>query len=87
MASQLREVLNHFSARSIPLSLSQLASEMQIEPGVLDGMIDYWVRKGRLREVNGTGQSCHSCGIQGACPFIISLPRYYELVTDEPSAL
>ena len=88
MASPLREVLHHFEAQTAPVSLQQMAREMALEPGVLEGMIAYWVRKGRLREVSSTGQTCHSCGIRSACPFIVHLPRYYELVNadtvDEP---
>lgn len=80
MASQLREVLNHFDAQSAPLSVNRLAKEMGITPGVLHGMIDYWVRKGKLREVTSTGETCHTCGVKSACPFIVHLPRYYERV-------
>ena len=83
MASQLREVLNRFGDQSAPLSINQMARDMDLEPGVLHGMIDYWVRKGKLREVNGSGEGCTTCGVKGSCPFIVAMPRYYELVTDE----
>lgn len=83
MASQLREVLNRFTDQTAPVSLNQMAREMQLEPGVLGSMIDYWVRKGRLREVSSGGQTCTTCGIKSACPFIIAMPRYYELVHDD----
>jgi len=82
MASRLREVLNRFGKQSAPVSLNQMAREMQLEPGMLGGMIDYWVRKGKLREVNSGGETCNTCGIKSACPFIIALPRYYELTQD-----
>lgn len=82
MASQLRAVLDRFADQSTPVSLNQMAREMALEPGVLHGMIDYWVRKGKLREVNSGGEACTTCGIKGACPFVIALPRYYELVQD-----
>ncbi|MFW5708826.1 MAG: FeoC-like transcriptional regulator [Chloroflexota bacterium] len=82
MASQLREVLNRFSEQSAPVSINQMAREMQIEPGVLQEMLAYWVRKGKLREVSGSGEQCFTCGIKSACPFIVTLPRYYELVQE-----
>jgi hypothetical protein len=82
MASQLREVLNRFDDQSRPVSLAQMAREMALEPGVLHGMIDYWVRKGKLREINSGGENCTTCGIKGACPFVIAMPRYYERVRD-----
>ncbi|MAU13343.1 MAG: hypothetical protein CL607_26225 [Anaerolineaceae bacterium] len=83
MASQLREVLNRFSDQSTPLSINQMARDMDLEPGVLHGMIDYWVRKGKLREISGSGEACTTCGVKGSCPFIVPMPRYYERVTDE----
>lgn len=86
MASQLREVLNRFQEQSTPISIQGMAREMNLETGVLHSMIDYWVRKGKLREVSSSGQSCTTCGIKSACPFIVALPRYYELVTDAAHA-
>jgi hypothetical protein len=86
MASQLREVLNRFTEQTRPLSTGQIARELEIEPGLLEDMIAYWVRKGKLRAVTGAGQDCGTCGIQGACPFIVNLPRYYEPVSEEPAA-
>ncbi len=83
MASQLREVLDRFGNQSAPVSLNRMAREMNIEPGILHGMIDYWVRKGKLREVGSVGENCQTCGIKGACPFVVALPRYYERVGDE----
>ena len=82
MASRLREVLNRFGKQSAPVSLNQMAREMDLEPGVLHGMIDYWVRKGKLREVGSTNDNCQTCGIKGTCPFVVALPRYYERVED-----
>ncbi len=82
MASQLREVLDRFAEQSTPLSVKQMAREMSLEPGVLHGMIEYWVRKGKLREVTGTGEGCQTCGVKGACPFVVAMPRYFERVKD-----
>lgn len=83
MASQLREVLNRFADQSAPVSIHRMAQDMGIEPNILSGMIDYWVRKGKLREVSGVGETCHTCGIKGACPYVITLPRSYELAGDD----
>lgn len=83
MPSQLKQVLNHFAEQSEPMSISKLAQDMQLNPGVLYGMIDYWVRKGKLREVNSTSQACNTCGIKSGCPFIVAMPRYFEIVNDE----
>lgn len=84
MATQLREVLNRFVDQTEPLSVTQMAREMQLELGVLHGMIAYWVQKGKLREVS-SAKTCGSCGVKGHCPFVVDLPRYYELVGDDES--
>lgn len=82
MASQLRMVLDRFADQSEPVTVKGMAQEMGIEPGVLHSMIDYWVRKGKLREVN-SGATCVTCGVKSACPFVVALPRTYELVSDD----
>ncbi len=85
MATLLRQVLNVFDESSGPLTLSQVARELDVEKGVLEEMIRYWVRKGELREVSTQSRLCASCGSASGCPLIIDLPRYYERVSgDEP---
>ena len=87
MATTLRQVLQKFEGSDRPLSLRQMARELDIAPGMLDGMIAHWVRKGRLREVDHSLSHCATCGGAEGCPFIPkNIPRRYELVTgDQPS--
>lgn len=59
-----------------------MAQEMRLELSVLHSMIDYWVRKGKLREVNSRHQTCYTCGVQAGCSFVVVLPHYYELVVE-----
>ncbi|MBE0690266.1 MAG: hypothetical protein IH587_09125, partial [Anaerolineae bacterium] len=47
----MRAVLDQFAATSGPVSLAEMAQRLALEPGILEGMIAYWVRKGKLREV------------------------------------
>lgn len=78
--STLRQVLSAFESGR-PLALTQLARELGVSPVQLEDMLQYWVRKGRLREVDSSGP-CGSCGLNdGACAFVVELPRSYELVT------
>jgi len=81
--SQLRDVLDRFAEQRGPLSVNRMAKDMGVTPAMLNDMIGYWVRKGKLREVNSGGQACTTCGVKSACPFVVNLPRYYELVTDD----
>jgi hypothetical protein len=82
MTTTLRQVLTAFENTHQPRTLSQLARELELPLGMLEGMIDYWVRKGKLRE-SSAGQGCGTCGGAQGCPFVPNLPRSYELVTDD----
>lgn len=84
MSTTLRQVLEHFEQNQGAVSLPQMARTLGVERGTLQNMIDYWVRKGKLREVNS--QSCTTCGSASGCPYIMSLPHCYELATGEPVA-
>ncbi|MBZ0298906.1 MAG: FeoC-like transcriptional regulator, partial [Anaerolineae bacterium] len=60
----LRQVLNHFEQQTGAISLNAMARELGVERPMLQEMIDYWVRKGRLREANA-GTSCPSSSVCG----------------------
>jgi hypothetical protein len=84
MTTQLRAVLDAFEGKHTAVSLNQLSRELGVTPAILDSMIDFWVRKGRLREA-ATPTTCGSCGHAQSCPFIMKMPRMIELVKpDEP---
>lgn len=83
MATSLRAVLDAFEYKNTAVSLNQLSRELGVTPAILDSMIDYWVRKGRLREAAPT--SCSTCNHARGCPFIMKMPRMIELVRpDDP---
>ena len=81
MTTVLRQVLAVFEESCEPRTLNQLARELGIPLGTLEGMIDYWIRKGKLREASGS-QECSTCGGAKGCPFVPKLPHSYELVTE-----
>lgn len=98
MTVTLRRVLEAFEEAEGVIRLDALSRELNIDPGTLDSMIQHWIRKGRIREVcdglpDGCdclpdGCDCRACSIKGACPFVIHLPRRYELVPPaEPAPL
>ncbi len=76
----LRQVLEYFEVGQGAVSLPQLARTLGIERGMLQTMLEYWVRKGKIREVNAP--ACTTCGTANGCPFIVVLPRQYELVRE-----
>lgn len=81
MTTTLRQVLKQFEQNQEAISLPQMARTLGIERGTLQNMIDYWVRKGKLREVGAP--VCTTCGSASECPFVVALPRCYELATTE----
>jgi hypothetical protein len=78
MQSKLRQVLTVFETADSPLSLPQIARDLDIPPDRLEGMIQHWVRRGKIRET-GSPAGCGSCGHQTGCPFVMEMPRRYEL--------
>jgi hypothetical protein len=87
MATTLRQVLNLFEHTANPLSLTEVARSLDLEQGVLEGMLQYWVHKGRLREVSGDAGICPMCSKSESCTIMPDMPRRYELVTGQPTNL
>ncbi|MEZ4519241.1 MAG: FeoC-like transcriptional regulator [Chloroflexota bacterium] len=79
--SKLRQVLAAFEENTGPKSLSQIAHDLEITQPQLEGMIAYWVRRGKIREVADLSE-CPTCGRDDGCPFVLELPKSYELASD-----
>ncbi|NTV64592.1 MAG: hypothetical protein HGA65_13815 [Oscillochloris sp.] len=80
----LHQVLQAFEQVQGPISLDELSRELGIERGALEGMIDFWVRKGRLK-LSGSGCASASIGCScsshpGGCAFDTAGPRTITLV-------
>lgn len=80
MTTTLRQVLNVFENNGEPIALSRLASQFDMPPALIEGMLDHWVRKGKLRVASGHGE-CGSCAKDGDCAFVVDMPKSYELAT------
>jgi hypothetical protein len=76
--STLRQVLTMFETAVTPLSLPQMAHELGVSLEQLEGMIQYWVRKGKIRE-SAAATECGSCGSKDGCAFVMEMPRTFEL--------
>lgn len=85
----LREVLRLVESVDGPISLTAISRELDIDPGVVEEMLNYWVRKGRLtldgRSSVCSGNcaaatcQCGSCTGISSCPFIARLPKTYMI--------
>ena len=80
--SKLGQLLDYFAGSPGGLSLPELSREMGISLGQIEGMVEFWVRKGRIR-ISPEEVDCGTCGKDLNCPFVMDGPRYYELVKDE----
>ena len=76
----LRQVLTYFENSQIGISINAIAREMEISPGQVGSMVEFWVRKGKIRP--SPVQDCGSCNVNGNCPFVIEMPLSYELVRE-----
>ncbi len=80
---QLREVLAAFEQGG-SMSLAEMSRRHDVDPSVLEDMIQFWVRKGRLRDACNAG-GCGSCHQSGSCSAVstsTNQPHRYELVTE-----
>lgn len=85
----LQQVLQELEATKGSIKLADLARKLDVEPGALKGMIEFWVRKGRLKNdvpeneaISGaclTGSCGGSCPGPQGCPFVMKMPQTYTL--------
>jgi hypothetical protein len=85
---QLREVLTAFEQGG-SMSLSEMARRYDVDPAVLEDMIQFWVRKGRLRDACNAGGcgTCHQSGNCAAVTTSTTQPHRYELVTERRTSI
>lgn len=92
----LWKILYEVEAAQGPLDLNELCRRLDIERSALDGMIQFWVRKGRLVDDAVTaGQAttvCASYACSRNCPepqhcsFALKTPRTITLLDREPGS-
>ena len=86
----LNQVLYEIKQSKESTSLSVLGRKLGIEQGALEGMLMYWVCKGRLKVDDdqvekkdekdcSMGGSCSACSGAATCPFIARVPKTYSL--------
>lgn len=63
----LSRVLEQFEKAKGPLTLSEMARRLGIESSALEGMVQFLVRKGKLRQVGPDTTACDSCGLRSGC--------------------
>lgn len=91
----LNQVLFEIKKSKTPLSLAMLSQKLNIDHGALEGILAFWVHKGRLQidsqsknSESNNGKNCSGCCCQGAacqeaahCAFMAKTPKVYYVRT------
>lgn len=85
-SSKLRALITILEDSPGALSIRELARELDLSPGRVENMMEYWVRKGKIRST-ASPMDCGACSSLGNCPFILEMPRTYELVRENEGEL
>jgi hypothetical protein len=84
MGTTLTQLLTAVENTEGPLSLNQLADQFCLSRGLLEDMLQFWVRKGRLRVIEaGAEVDCSCCASRAGCPLVAKMPRRYEVVEND----
>jgi hypothetical protein len=83
----LKRVLHAIESANGPVHVAELSQRLGIERSALEGMITYWVRKGRLQDdaqsdlacVPASGHCGSSCSGTATCAFIAKMPKSYSV--------
>lgn len=83
----LNQVLLEIELARNGLNLSELSHKLDIDQSALDGMIQFWVQKGRLVDDDvEEGDSCstidscgRSCTGKSTCAFAMKMPKTYSI--------
>jgi hypothetical protein len=89
--STLRRVLDEIQSERGPISLAELSRRLDVEQSALEGMIDFWIQKGRLRAdlflsapTSCASDQCDaSCPKAASCGHMTNLPRTFSLARDD----
>ena len=82
----LSRILKEFESSRSPLTLAEMSRHLGIERSALEGMIQFLVRKGKLREVKPGSVECAHCASRGGCGALqlgALMGTSYELVKSD----
>ena len=85
----LNQVLYEIEKAQGPITLHELSRKLGMDTSALEGMLQFWERKGRIQNDDG-GETCESqigscsssCNGPGNCAFIAKMPKTYSIPTE-----
>ena len=86
----LHAILHEIETAPGPITLRELSRKLAVQPRALEGMIQFWVQKGRLAVEDAPGgvaeisvcggKTCfRSCPGPARCPLVTTPPTSYTL--------
>lgn len=87
----LNQILREMESAQGTVRLDELAARLNMETGALEGMIAFWVQKGRM-QLADDGQAAAICGdacgdgcpAASACPLVGKIPKMYSVSRKNP---
>jgi predicted transcriptional regulator len=61
----LKEIVNSRGG----IRMKELSRKMGVEESALEGMVEYWVHKGRIRRLSGDDLLCAEVDCDQPCPY------------------
>ena len=84
--SALGRLLAVFEKSQGVLSIQVLARELDVTPERVENLMDYWIQRGKIRSSDSI-EEWSRCSVEGDCPFILEIPRTYEMVREGESLI
>ncbi len=82
----LNQILHEIESAQGPQTINELSRKLGMEPDTLEGMLQFWVRKGRIQmdEGNSSGDEVNggctkSCSGTAECVYIAKMPKTFSL--------
>lgn len=82
----LNQVLREIETAQGSITLSELSRKLEITPTALEGMLQFWVRKGRIKADDSTSSSenvsegcSKSCSGTPNCVYVAKMPKTYSI--------
>jgi len=82
----LSQVIHEIESAQGPITVGELSRKLNIEPNALEGMLQFWVRKGRIQDDDAledcsdiAGSCGKSCSGTAECSFIAKMPKTYSV--------
>ena len=83
----LNRVLHEIENAQGTMTVRELSRKLAIEANALEGMLQFWVRKGRIQDDDAVASHEDNCGATcsglAECAFVAKMPRSFSLPTED----